>query len=203
MIALVRAGAATGEQRSYAVEIGALWSSFASTLTRLDRLAAEPERLARDRSLLDSLPRLQYVLHAASEAVLGIDPPGDAERAHAEFASALGDARDLTAELYDAASAQDTSAILSLLYEWRGALFRVRLAHLRIVGSREPRPTVEDASPPASVRAALAATVLVLVGTAAFVFGALRGAWPLSAAGFCIFAAACLVYRGPSGGLDE
>jgi len=192
--------ASIGEQETYATEIESLWSVLSLPLSRLDSLAGEPDRLAEDAAALESLPRLQYVLHAASERALGIDPPPEAEAAHAELASALAEARDLTAELYDAVLAEGRAAASALVYEWRGALFRLRLARMRLAAEPLPAepPDVEPAR--ASTRAALLATGLLLAGTAAFVLGAALDLWPVWAGGLAVFAGGCAVYRGPTAG---
>src|ERR671928_32129 len=84
----------TGERQSYATAIAGLWSGLSRTLDRLERIAAEPAETLADPDELDAIPRLQYTLHAASEAAAGIAPPADAETSHAELAAALADARE-------------------------------------------------------------------------------------------------------------
>jgi hypothetical protein len=88
----------------YAEEMGELWSELTRALDRLDRLAAEPERLDEDDAEL-ALARLRYQLHLASEHAYGLDPPAGAESAHAELSAALASARDATAEVAEAAPA--------------------------------------------------------------------------------------------------
>jgi hypothetical protein len=98
MIGRVRPGTPTGERQGYATALAGLWTGLSRTLSHLEAIAAAPgERLADDDAL-DVLPRLQYALHSASELAHGIDPPPGAERAHAELAAALADARDATGE---------------------------------------------------------------------------------------------------------
>ena len=100
------------------------------------RVAAEPERLDDDDAP-PSLRRLQYALHLASEQAYGLAPPPARATAHAELADALACARDATAEVAEAVSIWGAEGVEPLLHEWRGALFRVRLARL---GSRRPPP---------------------------------------------------------------
>lgn len=193
----VRTTEGIGERESYTVELAGLWNPLSSALTRLDALAARPDRLAEGTAALESLPRLQYVLHAASETAAGIEPPADAEFVHADLSAALADARDLTAELYANVVVEGSSGVSPLLYEWRGALFRVRLARLRLAARQEPVEAPSAEEPRASARTALLATLLVLIGTAAFAVGAVLDAWPLWSAGLSLFAAGgCFVYRG-------
>jgi hypothetical protein len=128
--------------------------------------------------------------------VVGIDPPPGAELAQAELAAALADARDATAEVVDAVDSGGSETAAMLVHEWRGALFRVRLARHRLV-PRQPLPT--RALPPASeVRrplTALAATVVVVFGVAAFTSGAVFALWQLWAAGLALVAAGFFAYR--------
>ena len=103
----------TGTHEQYAVQVGELWSWLSPTLTHVEEPAD-----------VQSLRRLQYALHVASEHAYGLQPPAGAESAHAELADALASARDVTGEFaagYDA-----------LLEDWRGALLRVRLARMRL-----------------------------------------------------------------------
>src|SRR5207237_2510039 len=81
----------------YATKIAGLWRGLSEALDRLERLAADPAERLADPDELETLPRLQYTLHAASEIVAGIAPPADAEATHAELAAALAGARDATA----------------------------------------------------------------------------------------------------------
>src|SRR5436305_7199351 len=126
----------------YAEEMGELWTELHLALTRLDRLAAEPQRL--DDAAEASLARLRYTLHLASEHAYGVEPPVGAESAHAELAAALAAARDATAEVAEALADAGIDAVQPLLHEWRGALFRVRLARLRLAApAPRRRPLTE------------------------------------------------------------
>jgi hypothetical protein len=183
---------ATAER--YAVAMGELWGGLARTLARLDRIAAEPDLLA-DSDVLHALRALQYSLHSASEHAYGLIPPASAETAHAELAAALAGARDATAEVAEAVEDGGVDAAALLVHEWRGALFRVRLARLRLAGppatSKPP-----DADPERRALAApVAAFLLALCGAVAFVIGAVVGPWPVWLAGILAVCASVLVYR--------
>jgi hypothetical protein len=173
--------------------MGELWWGLARTLTVLDRLAAEPGRLDEGEAP-DVLRRLQYRLHVVGERVYGLAPPQGTEAAHRELWAALTGARDATAEVADALEEDGREAAELLVHEWRGALFRVRLARLRLVG---PRPM----APPAAVQeprdawAPILACVLVCAGAVAFVLGAASGHWPLWAAGMLAVCGSALSYR--------
>ena len=177
----------TDDRQRYATKIAGLWRGLSEALDRLERLAADPERLAYQEEL-DTLPRLQYTLHAASEIVAGIAPPADAEATHAELAAALASARDATAEVADAAAYGGPEAAEPLVYEWRGALFRVRLARLRLV----PAPERPAPAPAEAERVATRAIAATLIGAIVVALGALLGEWPLAAGGLTIVACALL-----------
>jgi hypothetical protein len=183
----------TGTGEGYATEMGELWSGLARTLSRLDRIAAEPERLD-ETDEVDALRRLQYGLHAASEHAYGLVPPTGAETAHAELRAALAGARDATAEVVEAVDAAGPEAAALLVHEWRGALFRVRLARLRLAGPRRVvvRP---PAAEPRELAAPLVAFLLALGGAVTFVLGATIGPWPLWVAGMLAVCGSALAYR--------
>lgn len=170
-----------------------LWQGLSETLARLEAMAADPdERL--DRSALDVLPGLQYALHRASELAVGIAPPRGAETAHAELAAALADARDATADVIDCLEAGGADAAALLVHEWRGALFRVRLARHRL--AERPGQTSAGLEERRDLsKGALAATFLVLTGTIAFTAGATLALWPLWAAGLMLVASGFVAYR--------
>lgn len=183
-----------GSPDHYAEEMGELWTALTRALGRLDRLAAEPEQLETDGAL-GALRRLQYRLHLASEHAFGVDPPPGAATAHAELAAALACARDATAEVAEAFEDQGAIGVEPLLPEWRGALFRVRLARLRLA-SPPPRPsTPPDAADLDGIARPLAAFLLALFGALAFVAGATLGLWPMWASGLVAVCGSVLVYR--------
>jgi hypothetical protein len=178
----------TGGRHSYASAIAGLWSGLSHTLSRLEQIAADPDETLAETETLDALPGLQYTLHAASETVAGIAPPVEAQSSHAELAAALADARDATAEVAEAAWSGGVDAAWPLVWEWRGALFRVRLARLRLA----PVPESPEEPEAASTSVAVAAVVLVLAGAIVVALGALLGLWPLAAAGMTVVACALL-----------
>jgi hypothetical protein len=177
----------------YAEEMGELWSELSHTLARLDRYAATPDRLDDVRAEV-SLNRLRYALHLASEHAYGVAPPPGAETAHAELRSSLAAARDATAEVAEALTDQGAEAVEPLLPEWRGALFRVRLARLRLstpAASKETPGEVRDEG----LARPLVAFLLALIGALAFVLGATLGLWPVWSAGVVAVVASVLAYR--------
>jgi hypothetical protein len=190
--AAVRRGLGTGERERYATALAGVWSDLARTLSRLESLAARPEEL--DDEDLESLPALQYSLHRASELTAGITPPHGEEGWHTELAAALADARDVTAEVADALQVGARDLLAGLVLEWRGALFRVRLARHRLQG-RPALPAAEPVRAPRAPWPALVATVLILAGAAAFTTGATLALWPVWSLGLTFVAAGFLAYR--------
>jgi hypothetical protein len=177
----------------YATQVGVLWSGLARTLYELEQLAADPAQLD-DEDSLEALRRLQYRLHTAGERAYGLAPPAGVEPVHAELAAALVGARDATGELVDAVDDGGGEAALPYLHEWRGALFRVRLARLRLTAPprRELKP---EAATERSIRAPLIAFALTLAGAFAFAGGALTGLWPLWMVGLLAVCGGFLVYK--------
>jgi hypothetical protein len=189
----VRPGVSSGEREGYATAVTGLWRGLSHALTALEAIAADPETLTEE--VLAELSALQYTLHAAAEQAVGIDPPYGAEPQHAELAAALAGARDATAEVSEAIELGGTFAAEPLVPEWRGALFRVRLARLRIAGAR-PLPTEAEPEAPAGFPVnALAATMLAIVGAALFAAGATAASWPTWSAGLLLFCGAILVFQ--------
>ncbi|HEX6491109.1 MAG TPA: hypothetical protein VF002_07025 [Gaiellaceae bacterium] len=190
----MRPGVASGQREGYAAELTGLWRRLARALGELEAIASDPEELSDEDGLLERLPSLQYGLHAAAELAVGLRPPPGAEAAHGELAAALAAARDQTAEVAEALELGGAVAAESLLPEWRGALFRVRLARLRVA---TPKPLPAEAGPPplALGASALVATLLALVGTVLFAAGATLALWPVWALGLALFAGGLLVYR--------
>ena len=165
----------TGERHGYATAIAGLLGGLSATLTRLEQLAADPDRAFADEDALAAFPGLQYALHAASETAAGIDPPADAEASHVEIAAALADARDATAEVAEAATAGGPEAAWPLVYEWRGALFRVRLARARLGPATARKPSTDSRS-----RRRVVAGALALGGGLLLAVGAWLADWPLA-----------------------
>jgi hypothetical protein len=176
----------TGERQGYATAMAGILGGLSQGLARLEELAAAPDATFEDEDALASLPALQYTLHAASEAAAGIDPPAEAEASHAELAAALADARDATAEVAEAVAVGGPEHAWPLIYEWRGALFRVRLARLRLA----PAPARSRRRRGVSGRSALLVTVVA--GSLTLVVGALLDLWPVAAGGLALAAGAAL-----------
>lgn len=174
----VRQTLGSGSPRSYAAVVAGLWIDLRAVLNELDALAADPELLLDER---DALPALQYELHCAGEIVAGLTPPNGDELEHDELVDALAEARELTSEMSEALERAGAQAAAQLVWEWRGALFRVRFARLRL---ERPRPapaapaavaTPRPQHPPAVV------VVAVATGSALLLFAALLGLWLLVA----------------------
>lgn len=192
----------TGDRHHYASAVADLWQRLGTALARLERVAEAPaERIALDAA--EELPSLQYSLHAGAELALGIRPPAGAEAVHAELVAALAHARDATSQVAGAIDDGDDGGVERLLPEWRGALFRVRLARLRALEhyplelpdtGAESRPNRRERESRASL-SALAATGLVLAGAVLFTAGAVLAAWPLWAAGLALFAGGFILFR--------
>jgi hypothetical protein len=190
----VRPGVASGQREGYAAALTGLWRRLSWALSELESIAADPAELLDEESVLDRLPPLQYALHAASEQVFGLRPPAGAEVAHAELAAALAGARDATAEVAEVLEHGGGIAAEPLLPEWRGALFRVRLARLR-VATPKPLPAEPELEPEPTRRGdALAATLLALSGATVFAAGATLELWPVWALGLALFASGLLIY---------
>ena len=190
----MRPGVASGQREGYAAAVTGLWRRLSWALTELESIAGDPAELFDEDSVLERLPSLQYALHAASELALGLRPPAGAEIAHAELAAALAGARDATAEIAEVLEQGGGIAAEPLLPEWRGALFRVRLARLR-VATPKPLPAELETEPEPTARGdALAATILALTGATVFATGATLQLWPVWALGLALFASGVLVY---------
>jgi len=186
-------GPTTGTGERYDTAISELWAGLARTLSELDVTAAEPDVLDQDGAVT-ALRRLQYRLHRAREDAFGIRPPAGAETAHAELSAALKDARDATAEVAEAASVWGAEGAEPLLYEWRGALFRVRLARLRLAPAELPPPPQPETGP-AGIERALASFLLALLGAVGFVAGVTLALWPVWIGSLIAVFGAIVVYR--------
>jgi hypothetical protein len=192
-----------GERQAYTAAVSDLWEGVGTALTRLERIAESPSESLVDEHV-DELPGLQYALHASAELAVGIDPPASAATLHQELVASLGEARDVTADVAFALETGDPDAVDPLLPEWRGTLFRVRLARLRAlertraVARDRAERVVEEPRRRASERPALSAvlaTILVLGGAFLFTAGAVLVAWPIWAAGLALFAGGFVLYR--------
>jgi hypothetical protein len=192
-----------GDRRQYAAAVADLWEGLGTSLARLERIAeAPPERVLEES--WEELPSLQYHLHAAAELALGFQPPPGARSVHEELVEALGQARDATAQVLLAAEGYDDELVDRSLPEWRGALFRVRLARLRALerlsvpirvdGPAQAERTTKAATM-SSPAAAIAATCLAITGALLFTAGAVLAAWPVWAAGLALFAGGFVLFR--------
>lgn len=181
-----------GERQGYATQLAGLWHDLSRTLRRLDEIAGTPAAEQAEEAAAE-LDRLRYALHLAGERVFGLVPPPGAEAAHTELAEALAGARDATAEIAEAVEEGGWEATRPLVHEWRGALFRVRLARMRLAPSPHTAPT--EPRREGEIVAPLAALGLTCSGAAAFVLGATEASWPLWLAGMVAVAAGLLVYR--------
>jgi predicted secreted protein len=189
------------EPGAYAEAVSHLWERIGSALVRLERVAESPAEGVAD-GFLDELPQLQYSLHAGAELAVGIEPPSGGEALHAELVSALAEARDITAEVGYALEGAEVELVEPLLPEWRGALFRVRLARLRAleqsavtIGSDEAAPAEPKRARERTSPSAIVATALVIGGAFLFTAGAVLAAWPVWAAGLALFAGGFVLYR--------
>jgi hypothetical protein len=192
-----------GERHAYTAAVTDLWGRVGTALTRLERIAEHPVETLVDEHA-DELPGLQYALHAGAELAVGIDAPPSAATLHAELVAALGEARDATADIAFALECGDVDTAEQLVPEWRGALFRIRLARLRAL-ERSRAATAAPALPPDAPRSArraertavsaVVATILIIGGAFLFTAGAVLVAWPVWAAGLALFAGGFVLYR--------
>ena len=187
--------ATTGATQTYATELAGLWTGLTRALSDLDALAAHPERRLTDNDALETLARLRYMLHVASERSLGIAPPAGSERAHAELAYALGRARDATAAGATRLEEGGVAALKPVVHEGRGTLFAVRMARSR---ARSGEPALDPAlpeprSPLPGRPAALGSITAIVLGAGLFAGGTLLQRWPLWGAGLVALTVGCAV----------
>ena len=161
------------------------------TLVALDRAATDPDALDE---CCDELPALQYALHAVAEQSLvpllgSFD--GWTDGAYSELDYALAVAREETADVAETLQEAGAAAAAPLLWEWRAALFGVRLALLRL----EQRAPVERPDPPLGPR--LLPLLLLAAGVSLVLGGALASAWPAWIAGLALVAASTAIPHRP------
>ena len=180
-----------GVTQTYATELAGLWTGLSRALSDLEALAARPEHRLSDLDAPITLARLRYVLHSASELTLGIEPPEGREQAHSELALTLAHARDVTAVVANLIEEGGIEAIQPMLYEWRGALFAVRLARTRAAVPAIESAARESASPLPPPAAALSAIALIVIGAATFAGGTLLHHWPLWTVGLVLLTVGC------------
>ena len=191
MIACSKPMTIPGATQTYATELAGLWTGLSRALSDLEALAARPDQRLSDLDASATLARLRYVLHTAGELTLGIAPPDGAERAHAELAFALANARDATAVVADLLEDGGIEAIQPVLHEWRGALFAVRLARTRAAVPAIESASREASSPLPPPAAALSAITLIVLGAATFAGGTLLHRWPLWTVGLVLLTVGC------------
>ena len=176
----MRPTAERGELTGYAAALDDLWVGVRPTLAALDRAAAEPEVLEDV-----DLDGLRYSLHRAAELAHGLEPPPEAGWPHAELGEALAAAREATGIVADALDEGGVEAAEPLVWEWRGALFNVRLAHRRLAAVE--RRSI-DAFPdlPRRTHRSTVATALVVGGAGLVLCGAMAGMWVLWTVGIVL-----------------
>ena len=152
-------------------------------LRALDAAAADPASLAAHA---DELPALQYALHLAAERVLDLPPAAGGEEAHSELGAALEIAREETACVAAALEEHGGDAASALVWEWRVALFGVRLALRQANGSGTGTKPQEE------LRPAYLPVVLLAASLAAVLGGALADLWPLWSVGLALVAASAV-----------
>jgi len=173
----VGSGAGPSTTEPYRRAIDRLRRELIPTLDALDRAAADPWALDE---LAEELPALQYALHAASERMHRIEL--GRERGSEQLVVALAGAREETADV--AVTLQEFGPLVAgtLVWEWRGALFAVRLALLELERPA-PEPTLEAL--PARETLPL---VLLGAGVAGVLGGALASIWPVWLLGLTLVA---------------
>ena len=109
-----------------------------------------------------------------------VSPPDEAILVHQELAEALAEARELTAELAEALGHGGLEAASPHVWEWRGALFRIRFARVRL---ERPSPAAVATLAPAPPvdRPPVLAAIAVAVGSSLVLVAALLGLWLLVA----------------------
>ncbi len=161
--------------------LGRLRRELGPTLALLERAASDPDLLVE---LEDDLAGLRYALHVAAERTPSLAPWLWVEEGYERLSLALADARDETAYVSEALALGGREAAAGLVWEWRAALFGVRLA------LREVEEELIAGPPGLAAPRRLELPVLPLVlGVAAVVGGALVHVWPLWLAGFVVVAA--------------
>ena len=181
---IVRSGDVTGSDQG----LERLRRDLRPTLLALDRVAADPDLPA---DLADELPTLQYALHIATEKglvpLLGTQPDGVFD----ELDYALSVVREETAEVAERLMEAGPAAAAPLLWEWRAALFGVRLALLRL-----EQVEVGEESPPLP-RARFLPVLLLAAGVTWVLGGALADLWPVWVGGLALVAASTGLSRRP------
>ncbi len=150
------------------------------TLRALEDVAADP---AAHDELEQELPQLQYALHIAAERALGIQPLAGLEEPHEELQVALAIAREETAQVVEVVEEAGPAAADPLVWEWRGALFGVRLALRRLDA------TAAAVSPQLSGGRGILSVIVLMLGVLSVLGGALAELWPVWAFGLVLVTA--------------
>jgi hypothetical protein len=186
----LRPTAHQGELTGYAAALEDVWVGVLPALAELERVAAEPS----DRLATADLDGLRYALHRAAELTGGLSAPPGADGTHGELAEALAGAREATAAVAVTRDEDGPWAAEQLVWEWRGALFAVRLARHRLRVPMPAEPVVHAPQASASgITRPLAATIAVVLGALGVLAGALTEQWPLWSAGVGLVLASLLV----------
>jgi hypothetical protein len=186
----VRSKVRTGVgDRAYDSAVDGVRRELAPVLRALETAAANP--LALEQAAY-TMPALQYALHTAGERVLGLEPLPGHEESHEELAAALAIAREDTADVAETLEESGAFAAAPLLWEWRAALFGVRLALARVEQPESPAP------PRTGLLHAAWPVALLFAGVGCVLAGALVEVWPLWVVGLAFVAASTtLSWRRP------
>lgn len=163
--------------QGYETALDRLRRELGPTLRALEEVAADP---AAREELEEELPHLQYALHVAAERALGIRPLAGLEEWHEELQVALAIAREETAQVAETVEDAGPGAADPLVWEWRGALFGVRLALQRLDA------TAAMAAPQPRAGRGILPVVVLLLGVLTVLGGALAAMWPVWAAGLVL-----------------
>jgi hypothetical protein len=166
--------------RGYETALEDLRRELGPTLRALEEVAADP---AAHGELEEELPHLQYALHVAAERALGIRPLAGLEEPHEELQVALAIAREETAQVVELVEEAGAGAADPLVWEWRGALFGVRLALKRLDA------TAAAASPQLAAGSGILPVVVLMLGVLTVLGGALAAQWPVWALGLLLVTA--------------
>ena len=185
MLRLIRLGSLKPITRSdaaqgYETALDHLRRELGPTLRALEEVAADP---AAHDELEQDLPHLQYALHVAAERALGIEPLAGLEGPHEELQVALAIAREETAQVVEVVEEAGPAAADPLIWEWRGALFGVRLALRRLDA------TAASVSPQLGSGRGILSVVVLILGVLTVLGGALAAMWPVWALGLLLVTA--------------
>jgi hypothetical protein len=170
---ITRSEAAQG----YETALEDLRRELGPTLRALEEVAADPG--AHDELEVE-LPHLQYALHVAAERALGIQPLAGFEEPHEELQVALAIAREETAQVVEVVEEAGPAAADPLVWEWRGALFGVRLAFQRLDA------TAASVSPQLTGGRGILSVSVLMLGVLMVLGGALAAVWPVWAFGLVL-----------------